>query len=524
VARSFHHLSGLDATFLHLESPEMPMHVGGLHLFELPAGYQGDFYEGVKSHIASRMHLAPAFRRKLVPMPFELANPVWMREPDVDLDYHVRRIVLSKPGSMAQLEAYVGRLHSSLLDRSRPLWEIYVIEGLASGQAAMYSKLHHAAVDGQAAVELGRVLFDMVPEARELEAPEHEEPEDAPTVRELLSAGASNSLGQLRKFAQMVPTLAKGGVKLVAAGLLPPRLGGTGGGLPKFSRGPRTPLNVAITNQRNFTTTSVPLAGAKRVSKALGVTINDIVLATCSGALRRWLDEHGGIPDKPLAVAVPFSLRQSGDASSNNQVSMMLADLATNLDDPAERLKVIRESMLKGKAITGSLRAGIPTDYPSLGAPWLVSGLAALFGRSQLANTMAPIANVVISNVPGPQVPLYLAGARMTSHFPVSIVVHSIALNITVQSYCGAMEFGLTACKRALPDLAKFKEHIQAAAAEYAALARAAAGTAHTEPARPARAVRKHNGEVPADAAAAVAPARVRKGRSTQPRQEVARH
>jgi WS/DGAT/MGAT family acyltransferase len=523
VTRGFHHLSGLDATFLHLESPEMPMHVGGLHLFELPAGYQGDFYEDVKRHIASRMHLAPAFRRKLLPMPFDLANPVWMREPDVDLDYHVRRIVLSKPGSMAQLEAYVGRLHSSLLDRSRPLWEIYVMEGLADGQIAMYSKLHHAAVDGQAAVELARVLFDVVPEGREIEPPEEEEPEDAPTVRELLSAGASNSLEQLRKFAQLVPTLAKGGVKLVAAGLLPPRFGGSGGGLPKFSRGPRTPLNVAITNQRNFTTTKVDLAGAKLVAKALGVTINDIVLATCSGALRRWLDEHGGIPDKPLSVAVPFSLRESGDATSNNQVSMMLADLATHVDDPAERLKAIRASMLRGKAITGSLRAGIPTDYPSIGAPWLVSGLAALFGRSQLANTMAPIANVVVSNVPGPQVPLYLAGARMTGHFPVSIVVHSIALNITVQSYCGAIEFGLTACKRAVPDVAKFKEHIQAATAEYATLARTVTGAAHGVPARPARTVRKHNGGANAETAA-VAPARARKKRSTKPRPEVARH
>jgi len=179
--------------------------------------------------------------------------------------------------------------------------------------------------------------------------------------------------------------------------------------------------------------------------------------------------------------------------------------------------------MLKGKAITASLREGIPTDFPSIGAPWLVSGLAALFGRSQLANTMAPIANVVISNVPGPQVPLHLAGARMTSHFPVSIVVHSIALNITVQSYCGAIEFGLTACKRAVPDLAKFKEHIQAAAAEYAALARKVAGDAQSAPVRKAPAARKGNGAAIAGAAA-VAPARTRKTRNAKPRQEVARH
>jgi WS/DGAT/MGAT family acyltransferase len=521
VARDFHHLSGLDAAFLHLESPEMPMHVGGLHLFELPAGFKGDFYEDVKRHIARRLHLAPAFRRKLVKMPFDLANPVWMQDPDVDLDYHVRRIVLPKPGSMAQLEAYVGRLHSSLLDRSRPLWEIYVIEGLASGQAAMYSKLHHAAVDGQAAVELARVLFDTAPKGREIEPPIEEEIEAEPSVRELLTAGARNSVAQFGKFARMLPTLAKGGAKLVAAGLLPRNLGGTGTGLPKFSRGPHTALNVSITNQRNFATTSVPLADAKLVSRALGVTINDIVLATCSGALRRWLEEHGGVPEKPLVVAVPFSLRADGDASSNNQVSMMFADLATHIDDPKQRLAAIHASMLRGKQITGSLRGGIPTDFPSLGAPWLVSGFAALFGRSHLADSMAPIANVVISNVPGPQVPLYMAGARMASHFPVSIVVHSIALNITVQSYCGAIEFGLTACKRAVPDLAKFKEHIRAAAAEYAALARDAVAPEPAVPALKARAPRRHNGNATATTKATQ---RARKTRRAKPHTEEVQH
>ena len=523
MARSFHHLSGLDATFLHLESPEMPMHVGGLHLFELPAGYAGDFYADVKRHIGGRMHLAPAYGRKLVSMPFDLANPVWMRDPNVDLDYHVRRIVLSKPGSLAQLEAYVGRLHSSLLDRSRPLWETYVIEGLADRQVAMYSKVHHAAVDGQAAVELAKLMFDVVPEGRNIEPPLQEAPEDEPTMRELLQSGARNSLTQLGRFAQLVPALAKGGARLAAHRLLPPRLGGSGEGLPRFARGPRTPLNVAITNQRSFTTTSIPLAGAKLAAQALGVTINDIVLATCSGALRRWLEEHGGIPDRPLVVAVPFSLRATGDRSSNNQVSMMLADLATHLEDPAARLQAIRASMLRGKAITGSLRAGIPTDYPSLGAPWLVSGLAALFGRSRIADTMAPIANVVISNVPGPQVSLYLAGARMTGHFPVSIIVHSIALNITVQSYCGAIEFGLTACKRAVPDPAKFKEYIQAAANEYAGLAREAALPEQRAPAAGSRAKRKPNGAATFETVA-VTPARARRRRAAKSRREEAPH
>src|SRR5262245_14633366 len=165
------HLSGIDAAFLYLETPEMPMHVGSLNLYDLPPGYEGDFYEDVKRHVASRMHLAAVFQRKLALMPFELANPVWVDDDDIDLDYHVRRIVLSKPGTMAQLEAYVGRLHSSLLDRSRPLWEFYVIEGLASGQVAFYSKAHHAGLDGAAGMALANAILDISPSPRKVKPP-----------------------------------------------------------------------------------------------------------------------------------------------------------------------------------------------------------------------------------------------------------------------------------------------------------------------------------------------------------------
>jgi len=206
------HLSGLDATFLHLETPEMPMHVGSLNVLDLPKGYKGDFYEDAKSFMASRIHLADVFTRKLALMPFDMSNPVWVEDDDIDLDYHVRHVTLRKPGTMHQLEQLVARLHSSLLDRSRPLWEMVVIEGLHDGQVAFYTKAHHSGVDGAAGVELAKVLYDMTPEIREVPPPRRKRDGGGSYqlgVAELLQAAAENSLRQYRKIAELVPTAVK---------------------------------------------------------------------------------------------------------------------------------------------------------------------------------------------------------------------------------------------------------------------------------------------------------------------------
>ena len=205
------HLSSMDASFLHLETPETPMHVGSLMLFELPEGYEGDYYDDVKAQLAKRLHLARLFRRKLAPMPFELADPVWIDDDDIDLDYHVRSVTLRRPGTMAQLEVLVARLHSSLLDRSRPLWEVYVIDGLANGQIAFYSKAHHSGVDGKAGIEIAKVLYDVTPQAREVRPPRPARPGNAYQlgVAELLQAALSNSAAQYVKLGKMLPQAAK---------------------------------------------------------------------------------------------------------------------------------------------------------------------------------------------------------------------------------------------------------------------------------------------------------------------------
>ncbi|RZJ61844.1 MAG: wax ester/triacylglycerol synthase family O-acyltransferase [Acidovorax sp.] len=457
------HLSGMDASFLHLETPESPMHVGSLQLLDLPAGYEGDFAEDAKKYLSGRLHLASVFVRKLAMMPFDLANPVWVDDDDLDLDHHIRHVIMPRPGTLAQLERLIGRLHSTLLDRSRPLWEIYVIEGLQTGQVALYSKMHHAAIDGQAGVAVAKALFDISETPAPVKAPRAARRTDSSQLgmAELASAALSNTVQQYVKLIQSIPATAKA----IGSVLMPvsEATGQRAFQLPKsLKTAPRTPLNVSITNQRSFAGRSVPLAEIKQMAKATNTSLNDIVLAICAGALKRYLADYGCRPAKPLIAGVPVSLRAEGNTDLNNQVSVMLVSLATDISDPLERLAAIHESSSEGKKLTGNVKAAIPTDFPSLGVPSLMSGLASLYGRSGLADKLPPMANVAISNVPGPSFPLYFAGAKLATYFPVSIPGHGLALNMTVQSYNGSLEFGLTACRRAVPDVADLGDYVVA--------------------------------------------------------------
>ena len=471
------HLSGLDATFLYLETPEQPMHVGGLNIFELPAGYAGDFVEDLRAHITQRMHLAPVFRRKLVNMPFELANPIWVADEDVDMEYHIRSTVLPKPGSRAQLDKLVGRLHSSLLDRSRPLWEFYVIEGLQSPpdapagtrHVAFYSKVHHAAVDGAAGVALANAIMDItaIPRAVRPAPLRRATVTDNFGIAELALSGIKNTAIQSAILAKNLPALARAAYSM----LRPPKSEEPTVGLaglemvdsPPKNRwfAPKTPINVSITNQRTFSSLSFPLHAIKHIAKSNSVTLNDVVMAICSGALRRYLADLNCVPDQSLLAAVPISLREAGNTDMNTQASMLRISLASTVADPKARLLAINQASKSAKAASASMNAVMPTDFPSIGVPWILSGMAALFGRSKLANNMAPLANLVISNVPGPNVALYLAGAKMVTYYPVSIVTHSLALNVTVQSYNGSLDFGLIACRKAMPDLPELGKYMQ---------------------------------------------------------------
>jgi WS/DGAT/MGAT family acyltransferase len=442
-------LSGLDGAFLHLETPETPMHVGSLHLFDLPPGYRGDFHADIKKLMARRLHLAPVFEQRLAPMLLQFANPVWVHDREVDLDWHVQRVTLPAPGGQAELEDVVARLHSEPMDRSRPLWRITIFDGLPRGQAGYYIKVHHAVLDGQAGVLLAQALFDTTVKPRPVPRV-RAGPDERPGLAELAAAALKHDVGQYIKFVRHLPEVARTLGGLLAGG---GSAKGPAGALGRnFAFGPHTALNVPITGERGFAAVSLPMADLKALAAAHEAKLNDIVLALAAGTLRRWLAHHGGIPKKPLIAAMPISLRAPDNKDYTTQATMALVNLHTHVADPVKRLHAIRDAASAVKALAGRAKGILPTDFPSITLPWLLHGLAVLYGKSGLAGAVPPIANLVVSNVPGPQVPLYAAGARMRSYWPLSIPEHGVGLNLTVMSYAGAVGFGFTVAKNAVPD------------------------------------------------------------------------
>lgn len=482
-------LSALDALFLHLETPETPMHVGSLMLLESPARTRQAAFARIRKHIASRLHLAPLFTRRLQFMPFDLANPVWLEAEDIDLDHHIQHVTLPKPGTRAQLEAKVAKLHEGLLDRARPLWQFFVIDGLQSGHIALYGKLHHAGMDGQGGVALAQAVLDVDSRPRKVPpvADTSHRPLDTSTAK-LIGAALSNTVAQYSRIVKAVPEAVKS-VSAVAAtmamsrslsaemglkagtkpGMDPKKLaaGAKKQGLPL---GPRTPLNAAISAKRIFATVSIPLDEAKAIARRFEVKLNDVVLATVSSALRRTYAAQPELLTKSMIGAVPASLRAPGDTTQNNQVTMMLVDLASREPDALKRLLAIHRSSNKAKMLTGGMKSVIPTDLPSLGLPWLMGALSSLYNTSLVANRIPVLANLVVSNVPGPPMPLYLAGFRIAEYFPVSIVTHGLGLNITILSYNGTLSCGLVADPACTGPLAKWTTHIKAAHAELLAM------------------------------------------------------
>src|ERR1700747_612362 len=386
-------LSSIDASFLHFETPETPMHVGSLMLFELPEGYKGDFYEDVKALIGKRLHLSALLNRKLAQMPFQLAEPVWIEDDDIELEYHVRTVTLRRPGPMAPLE----RLHASLLARSRPLWEMYVIDGLENGLVAFYTKAHHSGVDGKAGVELAKVLYDTSPQIREVPPPRRKRTSGQYQlgVTELLLAAATNAAQQYRRLAELLPTAAK--AFGTAASVVASQRSGKGERSLNLGLAPNTIFNDSITNQRSYSTMSLPLADIKELGRRVGGTVNTVVMAMCSIALHHFLKERGLLPKEPLIAMVPVSLRTEGDKAMNNQVAGVRVDLATDIDDLPPRFRGIHASSEAAKAVVKELKPVLGVDIPITGSPWLMTGLASLLGRSNLVRRFPPAWNVAVS-------------------------------------------------------------------------------------------------------------------------------
>lgn len=453
-------MSGLDAAFLHIETPETPMHIGLLLTLEPPAGHEGSFLPEIKRLLAPRLALEPFFRARLAAMPLGFANPVWVDDGLPDMGYHIRHFYLPKPGSRAQLEARVAGLHGALLDRNRPLWELTVIEGLDDGSVALYFKVHHAMLDGAAGIALAARLFDATPVPAAVPANWRElaaRGEQAALVPRVQSA-LRQTLGQYMKLVRHVPDAL--GVAGGVLGSLASK--GEAGMRQNLGLGPRTVFNVPISGARHCATASLPLKSVVHLTQQFEVSFNDIVLAICSGALRQYLRDNDGIPRKPLIATVPVSLRGTGDTEATIQATLTLVNLATHIADPRKRLQAIHNAASAAVSLTRRAKSVMPTDFPSLGMPWWLGTLAKLYGASKLAAVIPPIANVAISNVPGPRQPLYVAGAKITGYWPLSLVEHGLGLNITVISYADRLHFGLVAAHEAVPEIAPLADAIQA--------------------------------------------------------------
>lgn len=453
-----------DASYLYLETPETPMHVGGLSLVQLPEGYTGDYYEDYKAHIASRLHLTPMLTRKLLELPYDIAHPVWINDDNVDLDYHIRQVTLPRPGTRRQLEERVARLHSNFLDRSRPLWEFYVIDGLEDGQIGVYTKVHHAAMDGAASQALVTALHDLSAVPRQYPVLADAKPSKESTAPlNVIGTVLKHFLQQEIRTAQLLPELLKTWASIALPNAETLKYPGAVSPPP---RAPRTVFNVDITSQRAYAARSLPLADVKAIAKAANVKINDVVMALSSAVLRRYLQKRDGLPLSTMTAMVPVSLRESGDNEMNNQNSMMLCSLGTNLADPKDRLMAIATSAAEQKKLIKTVKNLLVPEISFIGSGIILRGMIDIYRRTKLAERIPPLANLTVSNVQGPPVPLYLAGARVTTFYPVSIPAHASALNITVQSYCQALDIGLTACRSTVPDVVEMADDFSVALEE----------------------------------------------------------
>jgi diacylglycerol O-acyltransferase len=464
-------LSGLDAAFLYLETPSHHMHVSMVSVLDtstMPGGYS---FERIRSIVEERLPRIPMFRRRLVQVPFRLHHPVWVDDPDFDLDYHLRRLAVPAPGGLEELCELAGDFTSRQLDRARPLWELCVVEGMRDDKIGVLAKVHHSTVDGVSGAEVMVHLFDLEPEpapSEERPPPEAPESERVPSDLELVGYATWARLRQPFQMAAKVP-----GTIGSLAGMVRPRRASAGPGMAAPFTAPTTPLNAAITPHRKVAAVTLPFPDVKAVKQAFGVKVNDVVLALCAGALRRYLDAHGALPRDPLVAVVPISVRGTEQPTEGaNQVSAMFTSLATNIDDPVERLRAIGEATRGAKEEHNAIGAKMLQDWAEFAAPALFTRASRLYSSMRLADRHRPIHNLIVSNVPGPPFPLYLAGASLELLCPLGPVMEGAGLNITVISYMDNLDVGLIACRELAPDLWELAAGFRAALDEL----RAAAG------------------------------------------------
>jgi diacylglycerol O-acyltransferase / wax synthase len=482
-------LSALDTQFLHVESSTTVGHVGSLILLDPAQAPAGDLtLDRLREVLEPRLHLAAPLRQRLVTVPLGLGLPYWVDDPDFDIEFHLREVGLPAPGDDAQLGEQVARIHARPLDRTRPLWEMYLLHNVEGGRQAIYTKVHHAAIDGVSGAEILATIMDVTVEPR-IDDPTEDvwAPGRLPGPAALIGRGLADMATQPWDVMRTLPTSLPHLADLPGAGLIPgakvlsdladaavkmTSAGTLGRTLERRTiTTPPTPLNGPITAHRRFAFGSLPLEEIKTVKNAFAMTVNDVVMALCTSVLRRWLLDHDGLPEIPIVVAVPVSTRTDDIAGSNgNQVSVMLAELPTQLADPGERLAAVHAAMSEAKEQFDAVPASILQDMSAV-IPTALSGLAARAVFRMVTVGAFPF-NLFISNVPGPQLPLYVGGARVLGIYPASAITDLTgALNITLFSYDGSLDFGLIACRELVPDVWKLIDYLHDALGELLELA-----------------------------------------------------
>jgi WS/DGAT/MGAT family acyltransferase len=481
-------LSGIDASFLHMETPSVFGHVSSLNIYDPAGAPGGGGLEATKQILLERMDQLAPFRRRLVEVPLGLDLPYWIEDPDFDLDFHVRHHAVPPPGTPEQLSEIVSRIHARPLDRAKPLWELYVIEGYDEGRlVAQLTKVHHATIDGASGALMLAVILDTDPEWRPVGATAEWQPDEVPTDQQLLQRTLLEYLRRPEKvirlsvhaLRELAASTSNGGARVLADVIAQPMPGPLGSFLRDRLRqqsgnevdrppalpttaAPRTPWNASIGPHRRFAFTTVPLEDAREIRRAVGCTFNDVVMALCSGTLRRYLLEHDALPDEPLIAMVPVSVRSGSETDAyENRVSALLADLATNVADPLARLQRVSASMSRAKEDFKAIPAEALQDFTRFAPPAIAARAMRMYSRLKIADRAAPPFNLIISNVPGPNYPLYSAGAELKHFYPVSAIADGQGLNMTVQSYNGNLDFGFIADRELIPDLWRMTELLQ---------------------------------------------------------------
>ena len=461
-------LRGLDAAFLSFETPSSHMHVAQASVFDPTHVAGGYSFERLRQLVESRLGVLPPFRRRLVEVPLGLGTPAWIEDPAFDLENHLSRAALPAPGGADELAAFTADFVSRPLDRRQPLWEMQVVEGLEGGMVAGVTKVHHSAVDGISGAELTANLLDLEPEPGPIDAPGPEwRPDQLPSPRDLAGLALRSALSQ--------PPAALAAARHVLGAAIGIRRrnraqGATAPPLPFAA--PATPLNTSVGPRRRVAFSQIDTEDVTAVREAFGATVNDVVLATCAGALRAYLCDLGRCPDEPLVAAVPISVRGADERGTmGNRLSAMLVGLGTQIEDPVARLIAICEGSRQAKAQNRLIAPTTLSELAELVLPAVGRPMARLVSRLGLTYRPRPAFNVIISSFPGPPCPLYCAGARLVAPYPLGPVFDGGALNITVQSYLDSLFVGFNADDRAVPEVSSIAGYLRDALGELAKVA-----------------------------------------------------